>query len=98
VPPGLYHHSWPDSLVFIHVYTYIRYIHKDSWASVAHACNPSYSGGRDQEDHGLKPAWANSLQDPISKTPSYTHKKRSGGVAQDVGPALKLKYHKNKRI
>jgi hypothetical protein len=23
---------------------------------VAHACNPSYSGGRDQEDRGLKPA------------------------------------------
>jgi hypothetical protein len=28
---------------------------------VAHTCNPSYSGGRDQEDHSLKPAWANSL-------------------------------------
>jgi hypothetical protein len=37
---------------------------------VAHACNPSYSGGRDQEDHGLKPAWENSLRDPISKNPS----------------------------
>jgi hypothetical protein len=28
---------------------------------------PSYSGGRDQEDNGLKATWANSLQDPISK-------------------------------
>jgi hypothetical protein len=27
---------------------------------VAHACNPSYSGGRDREDHGSKPAWKNS--------------------------------------
>jgi hypothetical protein len=36
---------------------------------VAHACNPSYSGGRDQEDQGLKPAWASSSRDPISKTP-----------------------------
>jgi hypothetical protein len=27
---------------------------------VAHGCNPSYSGGRDQEDHGSKPARANS--------------------------------------
>jgi hypothetical protein len=27
----------------------------------ADACNPSYLGGRDQEDHGLKPALANSL-------------------------------------
>jgi hypothetical protein len=24
---------------------------------VAHACNPSYSGGRDEEDHSSKPAW-----------------------------------------
>jgi hypothetical protein len=24
------------------------------WVLVAHACNPSYTGGRDQEDHGLK--------------------------------------------
>jgi hypothetical protein len=37
---------------------------------VAHAYNPSNSGGRDQEDPGsLKPVRANSLQDPISKTP-----------------------------
>jgi hypothetical protein len=28
---------------------------------VVHACNPSYSGGKDQEYHSLKPAWANSL-------------------------------------
>jgi hypothetical protein len=35
---------------------------------VSHACNPSYSGSRDPEDHSLKPARANSSQDPISKT------------------------------
>jgi hypothetical protein len=34
---------------------------KVSRAPVAHAYNPSYSGGRDQEDLGLKPARANSL-------------------------------------
>jgi hypothetical protein len=34
---------------------------------VAHAYNSSYSGGRDQEDCGSKPAWTNSSQDPISK-------------------------------
>jgi hypothetical protein len=28
---------------------------------VAHACNPSYSRGRDQEDHSSKPAEANRL-------------------------------------
>jgi hypothetical protein len=27
-----------------------------SWALVAHACNPSYSGGRNQEDFGSKAA------------------------------------------
>jgi hypothetical protein len=30
------------------------------WTPVAHTCNPSYSGGRDQEDHGSKPAQAKS--------------------------------------
>jgi hypothetical protein len=25
----------------------------------AHTCDPSYSGGRDEEDHSLKPARAN---------------------------------------
>jgi hypothetical protein len=38
-----------------------------SRAPVPHTCNPSYSGGRDQEDQGLKPAQANSSQDSISK-------------------------------
>jgi hypothetical protein len=34
---------------------------------VAHACNSSYSGGSDQEDHSPKPARENSSQDPTSK-------------------------------
>jgi hypothetical protein len=58
----------------------------------AHACNASYSGGRDQEDHGLKPAWANTSQDPRWKIPKT---KRVGGVAQGEGPAFKPQY-KNK--
>jgi hypothetical protein len=37
---------------------------------VALACNPSYLGGRNQEDQGSKPSWANSSRDPISKEPS----------------------------
>jgi hypothetical protein len=41
----------------------------ECWVPVAHACNPSYSGGRDQEDLGLKPAQANSSWDPISRKP-----------------------------
>jgi hypothetical protein len=37
-------------------------------AQVAHICNPSYSGGRDQEDPGSKPAWENNSQDYLKKT------------------------------
>jgi hypothetical protein len=61
---------------------------------VAHACNSSYSGGRDQEDHGLKPAQANSSQDLITKKPSQ---KRASGVAQGVGPEFKPQYHKKQK-
>jgi hypothetical protein len=39
----------------------------NSQVLVAHACNPSYSGGRDHKDPGSKPAWANSSRDPILK-------------------------------
>jgi hypothetical protein len=38
-----------------------------SWAPVAHAYNSSYSGGRDQQDHGSKPDWTNSSPDPVLK-------------------------------
>jgi hypothetical protein len=41
---------------------------------VAQTCNPGYSGGGDQKDHGLQLAWANSSQDPITKKP-ITEKK-----------------------
>jgi hypothetical protein len=36
---------------------------------VAHTYNPSYSGGRDQEDRGWKAAWANSSERPYLKNP-----------------------------
>jgi hypothetical protein len=56
---------------------------------VTHACNPSYSAGRDQEDSGSKPTWANSSRDPILKKPSQ---KKDGRVAQVVGPEFKHQY------
>jgi hypothetical protein len=53
-----------------------------SWqAQVAHACNPSYSGGKGQEDCGLNATKANSLSDPISKNPS---KKKVGWLTQVI--------------
>jgi hypothetical protein len=62
---------------------------------MAHTYNPSYLGGRDQEDHGSKPASGNSSQDPIKKA----HHEKAGGVAQGVGPEFKPPYCKkiNKR-
>jgi hypothetical protein len=53
---------------------------------VADTCNPSFSGDRDQEEHGSKTARANSSRDPILKIPNT---KRAGGVAQSVGPEFK---------
>jgi hypothetical protein len=38
-----------------------------SQVAVAHACNPTYLRGRDQEDHSLNPARENSLRDPVLK-------------------------------
>jgi hypothetical protein len=61
---------------------------------VPHACNPSYLGGRDQEGHCLKPAWENSLRDPILK---IAITKRAGGVAQGEGPAFKRQYCRGKK-
>jgi hypothetical protein len=43
---------------------------RESWVLVAHTCNPSYSGGRDQEDHGSKPAPGKYSSDSISKIPN----------------------------
>jgi hypothetical protein len=69
-----------------------------SWVPVAHTYNPSYSGGRDQEDHSSKPDKANSLQDPISKKKKKNpSQKRADGVAQSVGPEFKPQYHKNQK-
>jgi hypothetical protein len=55
---------------------------------VAHTCNPSYSGGRDQEDHGSKPAQAK--RPSLEKNPLQ---KRAGGVAQGIGPEFRSQYH-----
>jgi hypothetical protein len=58
---------------------------------VAHTCNPSYLGGRDQEDQGSKPVWANSSQDPILKKPNRKKKGGGGkgGESQGIDPEFK---------
>jgi hypothetical protein len=44
----------------------------------------------------LKPAGANSSQRPYLKK-CLTHKKRTGGVVQGVGPEFKPLYHQKKK-
>jgi hypothetical protein len=63
-------------------------------ATVAHTCNPSYSGGRDQEDLSLKQivleAYLKNIQhktklvewlkvEALSSNPSTTKKKKQAG-------------------
>jgi hypothetical protein len=55
------------------------------WVPVAHTYNPSYSGGRDQEDWDSKPAQADS-ENLSGKHPSL---KRAVDVAQVIGPEFK---------
>jgi hypothetical protein len=54
---------------------------------VAHACNPSSSGGRDQEDCGLRPTEIKS--ETLSQ--KYSTQKRASGVAEVV-KCLSSKY------
>jgi hypothetical protein len=62
---------------------------------MAHSCNPSYSGDRDWEFCGSKPARANSLWDPILYKPIT---KWAGGVAQGVGSEFKRQYWKKNKV
>jgi hypothetical protein len=57
-------------------------------APVAHTYNPSYSGGRNQENHSSKPAQVNS---------ETLHKNRTGGVAQGEDPEFKPQCQKKKK-
>jgi hypothetical protein len=66
---------------------------------VAHTYNPSYSGGRDQEDCSSKLAPANSSAKPYlkkEKKRKKTSQKRAGEVTQGVVPQFKSQYYKNK--
>jgi hypothetical protein len=63
---------------------------------VAHTCNPTYSGGKDQEDHSSKPARANSSLDPILEKKKKSQN-MADGVAQGVGPEFKPQYHRKKK-
>jgi hypothetical protein len=63
-------------------------------APVAHACNPTYSGGRDQ-----KTEVQSQPRQIVHKTLCRKKKspKRAGGVAQGVGPEFKPQYCQKKK-
>jgi hypothetical protein len=62
---------------------------------VLEAYDPSYSGGRDQEDSSLKTVQANSSRPNPEKKKSQ---KRVDGVAQGIGPEIKSQHCRKKRM
>jgi hypothetical protein len=62
---------------------------------VAHACNPSYSGGRDQ---GIEVR--NQPRQTVCKILSLKNptQKRAVGVAQGVDPEIKSQYCKKSKV
>jgi hypothetical protein len=66
-----------------------------NWELVAHACNPIYSGGRDQEDHSSKPTQTNSSTRPyLEKALS----KNGWWSGWGLGPEFKPQYHTQKNL
>jgi hypothetical protein len=59
-----------------------HYLNDFGQVPVAHACNPSFSIGRDQEDRSLKPAHAEFKRPYLKKIPSQ---KRAGRVSDSSG-------------
>jgi hypothetical protein len=62
---------------------------------VVHTCNPSHSGGRDEEDCVSKPTQANRSQDSVLK--KHPSRKRAGGVVQSVGLKFEPQYRKTNK-
>jgi hypothetical protein len=73
-----------------------------NWALMAHTCNPSYSGSRDQEDRGSKSARANSSKDFILKNPSQKEGWPNGSSGKStclvsVRPRVQTQRHQKKK-
>jgi hypothetical protein len=65
IPEPLKPPIWSPFLYFYH-FNSVVYL-----SAVAYACNPSYSGGRDWEDHISRPAWVKSSWDHISTNKTW---------------------------
>jgi hypothetical protein len=64
-------------------------VKKDMPRMVDHSCNPSYSGGKDQEDHCLKPAWAKSQPGVVVHTCYPSFREGVNRVAVQTSPRQK---------
>jgi hypothetical protein len=66
------------------------------WTPVAHACNPRYLGGRDQENEIRRIVVRSQPGQIVCETLSRKNpsQKQAGGVARSVGPEFKPQYHK----
>jgi hypothetical protein len=71
---------------------------------VAHTSNPSYSGGRDQEDHSLKPArqiiqYTKPQNKQKKKEKKNSKKKKKKRLVEwlRVGPEFKPQYRNNNK-
>jgi hypothetical protein len=63
---------------------------------LAHACNPNYSGGREQKDPSLNNlAAGQKFRETLSRKKSIT--KKAGGVVQGIGPEFKPHYCKTNK-
>jgi hypothetical protein len=51
---------------------------------VAHACNPSYLGGRDREDCGSKPVPKQIVQETLSQNNNNNNNKNSADAMAQV--------------
>jgi hypothetical protein len=65
--------------------------------STGGSCNPSYSGGRDQEDRRSTVAWTNSSPSPILQKPFTEQGRRSGSGFRSRAQAPVLKKKKKKK-
>jgi hypothetical protein len=65
--------------------------------STGGSCNPSYSGGRDQEDRRSTVAWTNNSPSPILQKPFTEQGRRSGSGFRPRAQAPVLKKKKKKK-
>jgi hypothetical protein len=73
-------YDWVREMWYIYTMEYYLAINKNEFsrALVAHTYNPSYYGGRDQENHGSKPDQGNICVTLSQKSPSQ---KKAGRLA-----------------